>query len=61
MTIKKAEEKPGFLDDTEHFVGWGEFCEPQQHPFEFVGVRSSPATYRTGFLKKKVNPRHQAF
>jgi hypothetical protein len=38
-------KKPGFLDDAKHFVGWGKFCEPQQHPLEFVGVRSSPATY----------------
>jgi hypothetical protein len=38
-------KKPGLLDETKHFVGWGEFCEPQKYPFEFVGVRSSPTTY----------------
>jgi hypothetical protein len=46
MTIKtKAYEKAWILDDTKYFGGWSEFCEPQQHPFEFVGVRSSPTTY----------------
>jgi hypothetical protein len=38
-------KKPGLLDGANNFVGWGEFCEPQQYPFEFVGVCSSPATY----------------
>jgi hypothetical protein len=27
------------------FVGWGEFCEPQQYPFEIIAVRFSPVTY----------------
>ena len=38
-------KKHGLLNDAKNFVGWCEFCEPQQYPFEFVGVRSSPATY----------------
>ena len=38
-------KKYGLLDATKQFVGWGELCEPQQYLFEFVGVRSSPATY----------------
>jgi hypothetical protein len=35
---------PGLSDDAKNFVGWCEFYEPQQYLFEFVGVRSSPAT-----------------
>ena len=33
------------LDDAKHFVGWCEFYEPQQYPFEYVGFRSSTTTY----------------
>ena len=32
-------KKSGLLDNAKHFVGWRELCEPQQYPFEFVGIR----------------------
>jgi hypothetical protein len=38
-------KKHGLLDAAKHFAGWGESREPQHYLFEFVGVRSSPATY----------------
>ena len=46
-------KKSGLLDDANHFVGWCEFYEPQQHPFEFVGVRSSPTTWSKNSINGK--------